>query len=612
MLSSVPSDPPMSEAMDPRLVCGMLDSLGIALCTYDAQLRAVRWNRTFLTLFPEHAGSIHVGEHYRENLQRFYRSRLPDPDRQPVDHYVAEGIRRHLHQTRPFTFFHRDRWLRVTCEPGADGSRTRVWVPLPTVTTADDPLEADAAPCAGPSAATRHASFENVADGVMVLDPRGRIVSVNEEFVRLYGLATREALVGLEFRDVLAAVWRRADPMVARVHDSEDGGAGHQPAWQFALADYSHFAGAPFELPLPDDRWIRVMAHETTDHMRYSVHVDITAFKRQENDLRAAERQARQNEARFRAAFDHAGIATGLIDADTVFVDVNTALCDMLDRPHDALVSSRLDHLLYTDDTLALHRAVADLRTGRTQRFEYDMALRGPASRPPVWARLFCTPVGGEPDAPAALLVVQLQDITTVRIAEVERNRLVERLQYQATHDPLTRLFNRTHFEVQVSEAIHALAEAGTGTPRYAAPACLCFFDLDGFKAINDTAGHAAGDAALQQVAALFAEEVGRDGLIARVGGDEFAALLRHHDPDQARALAARIIARLHGAEFRWNDTARRLGVSIGITALYRPDTLADALHRADSACYAAKRSGSSQVRTAAAPAGLPPAHRNA
>jgi diguanylate cyclase (GGDEF)-like protein/PAS domain S-box-containing protein len=607
MLSSASSDPSPSEPMDPDRVCAMLDSLGIALCTYDARLRAVRWNRTFVELFPEHAGLIHAGEPYEENLRRFYRVRLDDPDRQPIDQHVAEGVRRHLNQTRPFTFFHHGRWLRVTCQPGADGSRTRAWVPLPTVALVDDAPLPDVAACADPSPGARHASFENVADGVMVLDPRGRIVSVNEEFIRLYGLAAREALVGLEFRDVVAAVWRRADPRVARVHDAE---GDRPPAWQFALADHAHFAGAPFELPLPGDRWIRIMAHETLDHMRYSVHVDITAFKRQEHELRAAERLARQSEARFRAAFDHAGIATGLIDASTGFVDVNTALCELLGMAREALLARCMDRMVGEDDATALRRAVADLRTGRAERFEHDMVLRadGPdGARVPVWTRLSCTAVGGEPDAPAALLVVQLQDVGAVRAAEAQRDRLVEHLRYQATHDPLTRLFNRTHFEVQVSEAIEALAAAGDG-PGAAPPeaACLCFFDLDGFKAINDTAGHAAGDAALQEIAALFAKEIGRDGLIARVGGDEFAALLRHHDTDRARALAARIVARLREAEFRWEGSARRLGVSIGITALHRPDTLADALRRADAACYAAKRSGSSQVRTAPAPV-VPP-----
>ncbi|MEH3085984.1 MAG: diguanylate cyclase [Xylophilus ampelinus] len=605
-------EPPPANAMDALAVCAMLDSLGIALCTYDAQLRAVRWNRTFLKFFPEHAGRIHVGEHYRDNLARFHRGRIAAPESQPVDQFVDDGVRRHLNQTRPFTFFHHGRWLRVTCQPDAAGSTTRVWMSLPSAAVSGRPLPSDGpATSDAPAEPSDHASFDNVADGVMVLDPRGRIVSVNEEFVRLYRIASRASVVGLEFRDVVAAAWRAADPARARVDDPDDERQASHPTWQLALADHAHFTGAPFELPLPDDRWIRVMAHEAADHMRYSVHVNVTAFKRQERDLRDAERQARQNAARFRAAFDHAGIATGLIDADTAFVDVNAALCRLLGAERDALVSSRLTDLLAAADAVALGQAIADLRNGQILRFEHDMMLSRDVLQQAAWVRLSCTPVSAEPGVLAALLVAQLQDITSMRIAESERDRLMEKLQYQATHDPLTGLCNRTHFEVQVSGAIAALERAPAGGPAdgppapalRAGPTCLCFFDLDGFKAINDTAGHAAGDAALREVAALFVEEVGRDGLVARVGGDEFAALLHRCDTDRARAIAARIVGRLRRDEFRWNGVARRLGVSIGLTALYRPDTLADALHRADAACYAAKRSGSSQVRTAPAPA---------
>lgn len=93
----------------------LLDTVGLAACLYDEDARAVLWNQNFLAFFPEHAEGIFAGEPYRENLLRFYRGRLAEKDLPDIDRYVADGIARHLGQSRPYSFEHHGVWLRVSC-----------------------------------------------------------------------------------------------------------------------------------------------------------------------------------------------------------------------------------------------------------------------------------------------------------------------------------------------------------------------------------------------------------------------------------------------------------------------------------------------------------------
>ena len=92
----------------------MLDGLGIAMCLFDDQDRTQAWNETFLRFFPEHAGHVHVGEPYCDNLRRFYLGRLGPDENERIDSYIDAGIARHRGQTQPFAFEHRGRQLVVS------------------------------------------------------------------------------------------------------------------------------------------------------------------------------------------------------------------------------------------------------------------------------------------------------------------------------------------------------------------------------------------------------------------------------------------------------------------------------------------------------------------
>jgi diguanylate cyclase (GGDEF)-like protein len=159
--------------------------------------------------------------------------------------------------------------------------------------------------------------------------------------------------------------------------------------------------------------------------------------------------------------------------------------------------------------------------------------------------------------------------------------RLIERLAHDALHDGLTGLPNRTQLQRWVHEV---LAHPDV-------PAAVMIMDLDGFKEVNDTLGHAYGDALLVDVAARLRSAVGADGMVARLGGDEFAVLLTYADAGAALAVAHGLLQALEHP-IVLGDLPVEVGASIGISlAPLHGTDVATLLKRADIAMYAAKAS---------------------
>lgn len=167
-----------------------------------------------------------------------------------------------------------------------------------------------------------------------------------------------------------------------------------------------------------------------------------------------------------------------------------------------------------------------------------------------------------------------------------QATQVARSLTYQASHDALTGLFNRTAFDVKVDKALES---ANKSQHEHV----LLFMDLDQFKVVNDSCGHAAGDELLKQVAYLFQQTLRQSDMIARMGGDEFAILLENCAPGAAMRLANKLRDELTAFRFSWDDKNFQIGVSIGavpITAM--AGTRDDLMRRADIACYIAKDSG--------------------
>ena len=170
-----------------------------------------------------------------------------------------------------------------------------------------------------------------------------------------------------------------------------------------------------------------------------------------------------------------------------------------------------------------------------------------------------------------------IEDVTDVREQR-------ERLAWASSHDALTGLANRPAFEVLLERATAHAAVA---------PFCALFIDLDRFKHVNDTGGHAAGDALLRDVANELAAQVRKSDTVARLGGDEFAVLLADCPLGQAELIAEKLRVAVVAYQLLWEGHSFGVGASIGLVpvdATYV--TAADVLRAADAACYAAKKQG--------------------
>ena len=168
-----------------------------------------------------------------------------------------------------------------------------------------------------------------------------------------------------------------------------------------------------------------------------------------------------------------------------------------------------------------------------------------------------------------------------------------EQLNYQASHDSLTGLINRREYEVRVDRAItHAKSQSATHA--------VLYMDLDQFKIVNDTCGHAAGDELLQHLGKLLLSSVRNRDTLSRLGGDEFGMLLENCPLDMAVEIATNLLRVIDNFRFTWGEETFQLGISIGVVPLDHSTTsLAQALSAADSACYIAKESGRNQVQIA-------------
>ncbi|GGB99177.1 putative bifunctional diguanylate cyclase/phosphodiesterase [Cellulomonas carbonis] len=185
-------------------------------------------------------------------------------------------------------------------------------------------------------------------------------------------------------------------------------------------------------------------------------------------------------------------------------------------------------------------------------------------------------------------LVVARMDlaIRAIRASSEQRDRLRENLAHLAAHDALTGLANRSRMVAEIRSALHRACRSGS-------PVGLLFVDLDHFKDVNDTYGHAAGDEVLRVTAGRLQDVVRAGDTVGRIGGDEFVVLVEHPESEEGLVALARRVVDAVGEPVRVGEHATTVGASVGV-ALARdgstdPDRL---LHEADAAAYRAKSGG--------------------
>ncbi|KQQ30961.1 diguanylate cyclase [Duganella sp. Leaf126] len=168
--------------------------------------------------------------------------------------------------------------------------------------------------------------------------------------------------------------------------------------------------------------------------------------------------------------------------------------------------------------------------------------------------------------------------------------KLTRQLSWNASHDTLTGLINRREFEARIAEALRSAKEEDHVHT-------ILYMDLDQFKIVNDTCGHAAGDLLLQLLARMLQTHMRHADTLARLGGDELGVLLPRCPIDQARQLADKLRQSVRNFRFAWQGHTFELGVSIGMVAVTRHSkSMTALLVAADQACYLAKESGRNRV----------------
>ena len=184
-----------------------------------------------------------------------------------------------------------------------------------------------------------------------------------------------------------------------------------------------------------------------------------------------------------------------------------------------------------------------------------------------------------------AAMLKMVSEAEGLRQALLDSRARIEEIERAADQDHLLPLLNRRAFMRELTRHIGF-------TARYGTPASLVYFDLDGFKLVNDTYGHAAGDAVLAHFALTLQAHVRDSDVVGRLGGDEFGIILSHANKTQAHKKAAVLMERLTENPATWDGRLLPVGFSYGAFQLEAAENADAAIARADEAMYRQKRGG--------------------
>ncbi|MBA3745887.1 MAG: diguanylate cyclase [Solirubrobacterales bacterium] len=303
------------------------------------------------------------------------------------------------------------------------------------------------------------------------------------------------------------------------------------------------------------------------------------AREQAESDLREREQMLSEAEERFRGAFENAPIGMALIGLRGRLLQVNGELCEITGYDRVELEQLDIEALSHHEDARATSEALVRMTLRQQERHSVEHRLVR-ADRSTVWVQLLITLLRDRDDQPVRF-IAQVQDISA-------RRKFEQQLRDMANHDPLTGLLNRRSFE-------RALEQQLAHARRYKTGGALLFIDLDDFKYVNDSLGHAAGDKLITLVAGALTDELRETDVLARLGGDEFAVLLPHTDAVSASLVADKLLRRVAELEVSMNGHgSARLTASSGSAMLDEQQftTADDALVAADLAMYDAKETG--------------------
>ncbi|MEN8259217.1 MAG: diguanylate cyclase [Pseudomonadota bacterium] len=297
-------------------------------------------------------------------------------------------------------------------------------------------------------------------------------------------------------------------------------------------------------------------------------------------ERKRAERALRESEARFRLLLESAGEGIYGLDTEGHCTFVNKAVLETLGYAREEILGqdihamfhhSRADGTPFPAEECSIYDA---FRTGKGCRSTVTLWREDGTFFPAEYSSY---PMQVDGRITGAVLV--FRDVT-------ETQALTLKLKFQATHDPLTGLINRSEFERRANQAL-----ASARKEQYVH--ALCYFDLDNFKFVNDSCGHAAGDELLRALSGLLQSRMRQRDSLARLGGDEFGVLLERCTLAQAERIATELCDMAREFRFEWKNRTFSVSLSMGIVEINAAsDDLPAILSDADTACYMAKEKG--------------------
>ena len=414
-------------------------------------------------------------------------------------------------------------------------------------------------------------AFDNAPIGIALLSPEGHWRHVNRALCEMLGY-TAEQLLGMTFMDIT-----HPDDLPHNLERNRKQLGGED--WERRVEKrYIRADGQIVWVALTNE-----IVRDPTGKPLYSVAQieDITQRRQTENALREAEE-------RFRRAFEDAPIGMSLVAPDGRFLRVNRTLCELTGYGEQALLERTFQEITHPDDVNNDMQQAERLLAGEISSYRMEkryLRLDGSV----IWVMLSVSLVrdgAGEP----LHFVSQIEDVT-------ERKHDLQELERLANHDPLTGLFNRRRFDEELQRELARL-EREPGRQ-----AALLILDVDHFKLVNDSFGHRAGDDVLCAIAETLRLRLREADVIARLGGDEYAAVLIDLETgDDAREVASELAKTISAQTILTAGGAVHVTVSIGVVVLDHTarEREVDSFLAADKAMYRAKRAGRNRIALAA------------
>jgi diguanylate cyclase (GGDEF)-like protein/PAS domain S-box-containing protein len=400
---------------------------------------------------------------------------------------------------------------------------------------------------------------QNSPDTVIVIDQLGNFTYASPQIEALLGYAP-DALVGTSSLELIHPD-DADDAAIAIANTVEASGeAGNGVGLRVLHANGTYIPVEVTGSSVVDDPLVGGIIVNVRD-MRESIRIAATL---------------EEVEIRFRQVFDHSPIGMAITGLDGRYAKVNTALCDMLGYGPDELAAMTTKDLTHPDDIDTTLGNFYELQRGAARSFCTEKRFRC-RDGSYVWARVTVTAVTDAANKPL-YFIGHVENVT-------ERKQIEDRMAYDATHDALTGLPLRTllldHLEL-------ALA----GARRHSTRVAVLFIDLDRFKHVNDSLGHAAGDELLTEVARRLRSAVREIDTPGRFGGDEFVVVCPDLADGRDIVMIAERIRQLLEEPFHVRGVPVFISASVGIAVADAETDAATLLGQADTAAYRAKDRG--------------------